>query len=179
MKCGTLWLAVLLILSGVIHAADNAELAEMYRQDQAARQQHPIDWTRVAKQDRAHRERVLALLRNGQVTTAKDYLHGAMIMQHGESFDDYRLAIGLSVVAATMDPNLKQARWLSAAAWDRALMNKGVPQWYGTQYQSQPGAPMTLYAVNESAVTDAERAALGVPTLQEVKDFPKQINGGK
>lgn len=178
MKSRSLWLAVLLMLAGALHAADNAELVEMYRQDQSVRQKQPIDWSRVAQQDRAHREQVLALLRSGRITTARDYLHAAMIMQHGESFDDYRLAIGFSVIASTMDPSLKQAKWLSAAAWDRALVHKGVPQWYGTQYQSQPGSPTTLSPVNESAVTDADRTALGVPTLQEAKDFLKQINGG-
>lgn len=156
---------------------DNARLEAIFKQDQQARSRQPIDWKVVSVQDREHRVEVLDLLKAGKVVTANDHFHAAMVYQHGDSLDDYRLAFALAQVAATLDPSQKQARWLTAAAWDRMLMNRNVPQWYGTQYhQPVPGGPMALYPVNESAVTDAERAQMNAPTLQEAKDRLKQIN---
>lgn len=154
---------------------DNPRLTEMYEADQAARRRQPIDWSQVAPMDRAHQREAMALLRKGEVRTATDYFHAAMIMQHAEAFEDYQLAFSLARISYALDPSNKHARWLSAAAWDRALMSKGVPQWYATQYRPAPGGAMELYPVVESVVTDAERAALGVPTLQEAKDMVLQI----
>ena len=157
--------------------ADNARLAAIYQEDQQVRQKMPIDWSVVAPLDRAHRTEVLDLLRNGKVITAKDYVHAAMVFQHGDTSDDHRMAFGLSHIAATLDPSIKMARWLSAASWDRILKGHDVPQWYGTQYhQPTPGGPTALYKVDESAVSDEERARMNVPTLQEAKDLLLQIN---
>jgi hypothetical protein len=168
---------LVLTVSAPVLAADNPELSQLYEKDQAARKQKPIDWTVVGKQDEEHRQRVLEILKGQQVVSANDYLHAAMIMQHGSTFEDIRLAMSLATIASTIDPELKRARWLTAAAWDRALMEKNVPQWYGTQYKSVPGAKTILYKIDESVVTDEERKSLGVPSLQDAKNFLKQING--
>lgn len=155
---------------------DHPRLAEIHRADQAARATSPIDWSTVAAMDAAHREEVLALLRAGEVRTANDLFHAAMVMQHGNETSDYQLAFSLARLSMALDPSSRRARWLTAAAWDRILMSKGVPQWYGTQFQS-PGAgePMTLYPVHESAVTDAERAAMNVPSLEEARKMAQRI----
>ena len=156
---------------------DNERLRAIYREDQQARQKQPIDWSVVADQDRAHRAEVRALLQAGGVRTSADHFHAAMVFQHGEELDDIRLAFALAQVSATLDPSRKQARWLSAASWDRMLMQKNVPQWYGTQYhQPLPGGPTELYKIDETAISDAERAAMGVPSLQEARDLLEQIN---
>jgi hypothetical protein len=157
--------------------ADNPRLAEIFKEDQDARKTMPIDWSKVAPMDKMHQEEVLALLRSGGVRTANDLYHAAMVMQHGGTTESYRLAFSLSELSATLDPANRQARWLSAASWDRILMSKGVPQWYGTQYRSsRPGGPMELYKVDESVVSDSERAEMNVPALQEAKDMLLRIN---
>ncbi len=166
-----------LTLAAPVLAADNPELSLLYEKDQEARMHQPIDWAVVGKQDEEHRQRVLELLKKQKVVSANDYLHAAMIMQHGSTFEDIRLAGSLATIASTIDPDLERARWLTAAAWDRALMKKDVPQWYGTQYRPVPGGKTILYKVDESVVTDEERKSLSVPTLQEAKDLLKQING--
>jgi hypothetical protein len=156
---------------------DNTRLGAIFKEDQQVRQKQPIDWSVVAPQDRAHRAEVLGLLQAGQLKTANDYYHAAMVFQHGETLDDIRLAFSLAQLSATLDPASKRARWLSAAAWDRILMRKNVPQWYGTQYHKPSAeAPMELYKVDESVVSDAERAEMGVPTLQAAKDMLREIN---
>jgi hypothetical protein len=156
---------------------DNLRLSAIFKEDQQARQKAPIDWTVVAAQDKAHRTEVLGLLKSSKLRTANDYYRAAMVFQHGEELEDIRLAFSLSQLSATLDPAHKQARWLSAASWDRILMTKNVPQWYGTQYyQPSPGAPTELYKTDESVISDAERASMNVPSLQAAKDLLREIN---
>lgn len=167
-----LLMAVLLAASTFsAHAAkpgDNPRMAEMFKEDQDARRSMPIDWSKVGPMDKAHVSETLSLVKAGALSTSNDFYRAAMIMQHGDALSDYKLAFSLSQLSATIDPSNKMARWLSAASWDRILMSKGVPQWYGTQYRSpSPGAPPTLYKIDESVVSDAERIELNVPTLQE------------
>jgi len=81
------------------------------------------------------------LLKAGQVRTGLDFSNAALIFQHGESEDDYRLAYSLAWTAYSMleEGTPKQfAGWLSAAAWDRLMIAKGKKQWYGTQYARDP-----------------------------------------
>jgi len=55
-------------------------------------------------------------------------------------------------------------------AWDRLLLQKGKPQWYGTQYgPSKETGKVQLLPVDETAVTDEERRSLGLPTLAEAR----------
>ncbi|WP_156924950.1 DUF6624 domain-containing protein [Pseudoxanthomonas sp. J31] len=145
--------------------ADNPRLAAIYAADQAARSRDDIDWDIQREQDRAHRAEVLALLRAGQLRTATDYFRAGILFQRGESDDDYRTALALAQVSATLDPQRSAARWLTAAAWDRLLLHRGQPQWYGTQYQAGKDGALELSPVDEDAVDDAERLRMGVPTL--------------
>ena len=156
---------------------DNERLTEIYEQDQADRRARPIDWSVVGPRDKARRMEVLELLRSGDARTANDFYHAAMIMQHGDSVEDYQLANSLARFSMTLDPSNTRARWLTAASWDRILMSKEMPQWYGTQYrQPSPGSPFELWPVEEAAVSDEEREAMNVPSLQEAKERLLQIN---
>jgi len=152
--------------------ASNAELTELKKQDQAARSGgvNGIDWKVVSSQDAERRKRVADILRAGGVRTSADYFNAALIYQHGQTVDDIRLAYSLANVAATLDPNNKMARWLTAAAWDRMMMRLGKPQWYGTQFNKpQDSETWQLYMIDETAVSDEDRKALGVPALEEAK----------
>jgi hypothetical protein len=157
---------------------DNRRLVELFDQDQAARdpQQKSTDWEKVNAQDAERRTEVLALLNAGAVRTARDYYCAAMVFQHGESADDIRLAFSFAWIAASMRPEAKELRWLAAAAWDRILMREKLPQWYGTQFvRPDPDGAWQLYEVDESAVTDEQRAAMGVPPLAEARKKAKEI----
>lgn len=158
------------------HAADNLRLVEIFEADQAIRSGEPVDWTAAQKQDLAHRHEVLEMLRDNGIRTSNDFFRAALVFQHGQTFDDYQLAFSLAKIAATLNPEHRGARGLSAAAWDRTLMSRGLPQWYGTQYHRvSEDAPIELYTVDESVVTDEERSSLNVPTLQEARDKAKQF----
>lgn len=174
---GALFLACIAFGSLAVAPTENPRLTEIFKEDQAARQRMPIDWSKVTPMDNAHQKEVLVLLRAGKVRTSNDFYYAAMVMQHGATTEDYQLAFSLSRLSTTLDPSNKRALWLSAASWDRILMSKGVAQWYGTQYHSTgPGAPMKLYKVDESVVSDTERAAMNVPSLRKAKDLLLQIN---
>jgi hypothetical protein len=150
----------------------NAELADLKKQDQAARSGgvNGIDWKKVASQDAERRRRVAEILREGEVRTAGDYFNAALIYQHGQTVDVIRLAYSLANVAATLDPENKMARWLTVAAWDRIMMRFGRPQWYGTQFNKpKDSETWQLYMLDETAVSDEDRKALGVPSLEESK----------
>jgi hypothetical protein len=151
----------------------------MYEKDQADRSSpDEIDWAVVSARDRQHRERVLELLEAGAVTTANDHYHAAMIFQHGSEPEDALRAHKLAKKAMELDPDHEIAPWLSAAAWDRYKMYLGEPQWYGTQFRRTDGV-WHLYEVDETAVTDGERTALGVPPLAEARKRAEAMNQPK
>jgi len=59
------------------------------------------------------------------------------------------------------------AKWLYAATLDRALMNSGQAQKYGTQYISGSNGQCSRLYVVDPRTTDAERKSYNVPTLEE------------
>ena len=158
---------------------DNEELVQLYEADQSDRDPGPegIDWADVSRRDAERRIRVLELLREGKISTSEDFRHAAMIYQHGESIEDFRLALSMAWIAATIDPSNNSAKWLTAAAWDRLLMNQGQPQWYGTQYTRKDAASKwQLYDVLEGVVTDDQRQKLNVPTLAQSRERLGRMN---
>ena len=176
----TLILVLLTILSSNTHAeiiADNETLKTIYEQDQLDRGAKVIDWSEVRVRDDKRREQTLIMLRTGELRTAKDYLHAAMIMQHGRSAEDFKVANGLARISMTIDPSNTQARWLTAASWDRMLTSKNMPQWYGTQYRlSEHSGQYELFPIDETAVSDEDRVAMSVPVLQDKLDFLKKLS---
>jgi len=158
---------------------DNDALRALKEQDQAARiGAGPIDWSKVGPQDAQRRDEVTKMLHAGCVRTANDFYNAALIFQHGGLVDDYQLAYALASVSKKLDPGNKDARWLTAASWDRTMRAWGKPQWYGTQYTGPhaSGSKWQLYMVDEAAVTDEQRSALGVQTVAEMRARIRRLN---
>lgn len=147
---------------------DNPELQAIVDADQADRLGGAWlkDAEAVMARDRARRDRVLALLRGGRLGSARDYFNAALVFQHSDG--DVPLAYALATVSHYLDPGHKAPPSLMAAAWDRMLMRRVQPQWYGTQYQTDERGTF-LFPVAEGAVTDQERAAMSVPSLAEAR----------
>lgn len=155
---------------GVPSSTVNEELRSIFIADQEERKGGLFDPS-VVDRDRARRQRVQELLDVGEVQTANDYFHAAMVFQHGGTLDAYRLAGELAGRAVELGhegaTRWHSAKWLVAAARDRWLMRQGRPQEYGTQYFRQgPGGPLELWEV-DPATTDEERATYNVPPLAE------------
>lgn len=159
---------------------DNSELRMMYEADQADRtpgQGEEIDWPRVMIADSTRRARVREMLDSNLVRTADDYYHAAMVFQHGNDTTSARMAHELAATAVELDSTHENAKWMTAAAWDRYLMRKGEPQWYGTQFvKDTADEPWRLYDVDTTRVTDEDRIRLGVPPLAESRERVREMN---
>ena len=150
----------------------------MYEADQADRQ-GDIDWELVGPRDEARRQRATEMLDQDIVHTAQDYYNAAMIFQHGTFGDTIsaRRAFDLMERSLSLESAVPRGKWLRAAAWDRYLMYKGEPQWYGTQYRKLSAeSPWILWEVDTTKVTDAERAANDVPPLAEARARAEEMN---
>ena len=148
--------------------AINAELYQIYQDDQADRNVDKIDWSVVTPRDDARYARVLQLADAQLLKHGDDYFHAAMVMQHGEKPDDYQRAHLWAKKAFELNSENQSARWLACAAEDRYLQSIGKPQIWGTQYKRpKKDGPWTQEPFDRQAKTDAERKEMGVPGLAE------------
>lgn len=154
---------------------NNQELQQMYNQDQADRQGdiEKLDWHKIIENDLAHQKRVAEMLQQDLVNSPTDYYNAAMIYQHASTPQGYKLAHELAMIAASMGH--KNAKWLSAASWDRFLRSIKHNQRFGTQYYSEHGTNKFQLGETDKEVTDYMRKALRCPTLQQAKDRAKNF----
>lgn len=155
--------------------SDNAEIQRMYDEDQSARKVANINWTELNKADALRRRRVDELLDSSKVRTGQDFYRSAMIFQHGT--DTLASAKAIKLMKQALDLDSTVNRWLLAAAIDRHLMRKGMPQIYGTQYimMGQNGK-WQRYQIDTTKVTDQERRAYHVETLAEQLVKERRMN---
>lgn len=168
MRLAFLFVLALLCGGACAQAPVNPELLALYKADQQDRAGGAIDWQAVSARDQARQQRVRELAAEGALKHSDDFLHAAMVYQHGEMPDFYRQAQLWALRAVELDPGNARARWLACAAEDRWLHRSGKAQVWGTQY-IRPGAvaPWTMEPFERAAKTDAERRAMGVKTLAE------------
>ncbi|PTL76594.1 hypothetical protein [Vitiosangium sp. GDMCC 1.1324] len=149
------------------------ELKRLVEEDQSDRRpppKTPEAWKAVSARDTQRRQRVDALIAAGEARVAADFFAAALVYQHGKAPEDHARARELAAEAARRGH--PGGMWLAAAAWDRWLMNAGLPQRFGTQYKTPPeGGPPQLYTVDPS-VPDSERQRWGFPPLSEI---PKHL----
>lgn len=145
----------------------SAEMAALFEADQADRTPGAagIDWKLVGPRDEARRARTLELVRTGALKSGDDFWHAAFILQHGRGAGDYLLAHSFAVIAAAR--GRADAAWIAAATLDRYLQTIGQKQIYGTQFSMRPGQPATQDPYDRTLVSDALRAAMGVPPQAE------------
>jgi hypothetical protein len=160
----------------------NVEMHAIRVADQADRVggANGIDWSLVATRDKERIARTKEIVAAGGLRTAEDFFDAALVYQHGSEIDDIRMAYSLASVSASIDPEATNAKWLTAAAWDRIMMRLNKPQWHGTQFKrsNTAGAQWALYDIDESAVTEDERKRLNVPSLAEQRERAKRMNAG-
>ena len=157
----------------------NAELERLYAEDQKDREGdlEGTAWQEVEKRDAERRKRVLEIMDKGGAKEAGDYIHAAMVFQHGHTPDDLDHANRWATKAVELDPDYPGARWLAAASKDRWLMDSGKPQLYGTQFRRDKDGPWYLWQV-DPAVTDEERAKWDVPPLARARARVEALNAG-
>lgn len=143
---------------------DNADVARLFDEDQAIRQDvSKIDWNVARVQDAKRREATQKLLDDGKLRSGTDFYNAAFIFQHGDQPGDFLKAHGMAVIAAAK--GRRDAVWIAAATLDRYLQNIEKPQIYGTQYRIPTNEPVTQEPYDRSVLSDAMRSASGVPDL--------------
>lgn len=162
---------------------NNQQLKVLYEQDISER--NSIDWdtasphqiSRLRQKDKARRDQVLNLIRKKKIRTAADYHHAALIFQHGDVPDDYKLAHNFAQKAVKLGD--KSAKWLYAATLDRYLISIGKPQKFGTQFKLNDKGEWELGEPIDPTVTDEERAKFNVPPLSQALQKYKEKYGIK
>jgi hypothetical protein len=131
-----------------------AELSRLARESLAA-QAEPVG----AAAQQARCERVRTLEATQQLQDGLSCFFAAWVMICGETPADFALAHQLAQRATELGE--AQAWTLRAMSWDRLLIERGLPQHFGTQIVRR-GGRWTLGAVDERT-SDGERALYGVP----------------
>jgi hypothetical protein len=135
---------------------------------------------KISQRDAERRKRTMELLNDGKLRTAEDYYNAAMVMQHGDTTDDYLLAHVLAT--ASLKLGREKSAWLAAASLDRYLMKIGQPQIFGSQFnnpQSADPSKWTNQPYNEKLVSDPLRKMYYQPTLEETMNRLARLKDNK
>jgi len=122
----------------------------------------------AGERDDARNLRTREIIKAGELYTASDFANAALVMQHSARFSGYQTAHELAVCSMLLGDR-GTGRWLIAATYDRMLGSIGHDQRFGTQYSGMAGTT-TLVRVDSAGICDAERKALGCPTLEQAKN---------
>jgi hypothetical protein len=141
----------------------NEELQQLFEEDQQDLRAMP--YNRIER-DRKRRNRVKLIIDGGGATFGIDFIHAAIIYQHGESLEDWWQAYQLSLKAVELG---FQPKWLAAVALDRWLLRQGKPIKYGNQVIPFGG----VYRIPklDQNTTDEDRAKWDIPSLSELYSF--------
>lgn len=146
------------------HQADNVRLTELAEADQSDRKNnHP----NLDKNDEMRLQEAYQLIEANQLKTANDYFNAAVILQHGQSTNDYLKANELAKESVQLNPDLREAKILIGQSQDRYLRSTGKEQWYGTHFQ-MINDKRYVYPIDTTALTDQERQELGFSSLAEL-----------
>jgi hypothetical protein len=165
----------------LLHAADkatpsnNVRLGQLFEEDQGDRRGFPntkLSYKDINVRDEARRNEIMEMLKRTDIRTAQDYFYAAVIFHHGQTFEHYRMAASLAWIAHELEPENSTYAWQTASSWDRMLLKKGKPQWYGVQAHRDEQNRVVLSNIDEVVVDDDERAKYNVKPLAELKANP-------
>jgi hypothetical protein len=152
------------------------EIDTLYASDIEDRNQ--INWDdknevdKLRQKDKERKQKAKELVENGSLISGLDYHHAALIFQHGETTEDYKLAHELADKAVKLGD--ETAKWLFAATFDRWLLSEDKPQRYGTQFKQNGKRKWELAQPIDLSITDEERAKYKVPPLSDALKIYKE-----
>ena len=155
--------------------AVSAQIKAIFDADQADRQGN-IDWAKVGPRDLTRQAAVLKLLQSGRVATSEELVGAAFVFQHGNCPNHYLLAHTLADQAIRRGDRQAVTKFIFAATYDRWLLSTGKLQKYAIQYMGDGDGCNTRLSATDPASTDAERTALGLPTLAEAEARAPTLN---
>jgi hypothetical protein len=163
-----------ILFSSTVNAESNLTLKKHFEADQEIRslENRENGIFPNYKDEIARRLFVFKALANGQLKTADDFFHAAIILQHtnvefvGEELksmgnENHLLAYYLAEKAHKLGH--KNGAWLIASTYNRYLENASLDiEKYGLKYEKNE-----VHLQNDS-VTDEERISIGLPPTQSV-----------
>jgi len=124
-----------------------------------------------------HAERaaeVRKMVEAGQVKTGIDQFHAAVILVETSDLEMLKLSEQLATQAS--EQGVELAKRVAAEAIDKQLVKRRLPQRYGTQYEwVHVLRAWRLYPI-DPLTTDADRKAMGVPPLAEIRQGEARLN---
>ena len=161
-KTSILILIFSIILSSCV-VKDNPRLKELAKTDQADRRENN---PQTSKNDVERLNEVKKIIETKELTTSNDYFNAAIIFQHGDNPEDYKMANEFAKKAVKLNPQNLQAKILIAQSEDRYLISINKPQIYGTQ-RIILGELEYLQNIDTTVISDTKRREIGVMTLPE------------
>jgi hypothetical protein len=155
--------------------ANNARVEQLFTEDQDDRRGFPntkLTYKEINVRDEARRREILEMLTKTEIRTAQDYFYAAVIFHHGQTFEHYRMASSLAWIAHELEPGNSTYAWQTASSWDRMMLKKDRPQWYGVQAHRDDQNRAVLSNIDETVVSDDERSSYNVKPLAELKAKP-------
>jgi len=126
-------------------------------------------------QERADKARKLLGEKDASSAAAHYYAALVFVQCHVEA--DLELAQQQALAAAELGE--QRGFRVAAEAEDKLLLKRGMLQRYGTQFVWEPVLrAWRLYPI-DPRTTDAERKAMGVPALEQIKQQEAELNQGR
>jgi hypothetical protein len=154
----------------------DTRLAQLFHDDRTDHAAVPPvrtpEYLALRERDRQRREAADAILTSISDPDGADLYHVAWLFNHGDTPAEARHAHELAVRSAAL--GYSPALWLSAAAFDRWCMYRGLPQRFGTQIVPD-GVRHRVWDTDPST-TDEERARFNVPPLAEQQRRAAQLS---
>jgi hypothetical protein len=120
------------------------------------------------------------LVSENRITTAVDHLYAAVILVETDSEADLDSAHTQALLAAEQGET--RGFRVAAEATDKLCVKRGLVQRFGTQYVYEPVLKAWRLYPFDPNTTDAERKAMGVESMAELREREKLLNeitGGK
>ncbi|MFN0006426.1 MAG: hypothetical protein ACKVXR_00855 [Planctomycetota bacterium] len=124
-----------------------------------------------------HAERAAAvreMVEAGDVKEGMDRFHAAVLLVESDDLGNLELSERLALQAA--EQGVELGRRVAAEAIDKQLVRKRLPQRYGTQYEWVVVLRAWRLFPIDPTTTDADRRAMGVPTLAEIRAGEEKLN---
>jgi len=157
----------------------NKRLNSLYKADQRDRHRLKLGdekaIERMNERDKERQKEVTAILKGYKRLTAADYFRVAMIFQHATGKNQRR---AIYLAKKSMDMGHVRAKWLYAAATDRALVSEGKKQKFGTQFKISKSGKAIPFPVDKRT-TDEMRSQYNVPSIEGTKKRIEKYWEGK
>jgi hypothetical protein len=170
--------ALFLVLAALAGCATPSSTLRGLAQDQHDDVVMPLrnssDALALAQRSMIRADKVLKLIQENKVETAADHYHAALVLAQCTRENDLATAHEQGLAAAQMGE--KRGFRVAAEAIDKLMVKRGMLQRYGTQFVWEPVLHSWRLYPLDPRTTDAERTAMGVPTLEGLKRQEAELN---